>query len=97
MSADGTIEQISEPHSSFGHLVSDAIYHGFRPKTVAWVVISGGRQTHYKAGERPIGISDDRDPVAPVRAATRETPGGDGLASEPAFIEKRSTVKDRRK
>ena len=84
MRADGTIEQISEPYSSFGYAVSDAIDHGFRPKTVAWAVISGGRYTHFKAGEGPIAIPDDRDSVTPARTATREAPKSDGLASEPA-------------
>ena len=83
MRADGTIEQISESQSSFGHAVSDAIDHGFRPKTVAWAVISGGRYTHFKAGEQPIGIPDDRDPIAPAHAATPETPNGDRLVGEP--------------
>jgi len=87
MHVDGTIHHTSEPQSSFGHAVADAIAHGFRPKTEPWVVIAAGRYTHFRPGERPINIPDDRDPAAPLNIHSSEPESGLPISGEPVKAE----------
>ena len=91
MHADGAIHHTSEPQSSFGHAVADAIAHGFRPKTEPWVVISAGRYTHFRPGERPINIPDDRDPATPLNIHSPEPELGLPTSGEPGKAEVKPT------
>ena len=81
--ADGAIARTSEPHSSFGRAIRDAMANGFSPSSEHWVIKSNGWVTHFTPGSAPLTISPDDRLVQRTNAA----PGG---SSPPSEIEKKA-------
>jgi hypothetical protein len=74
---DGTIESQSQPFSTYGQAVSEAIKNGFQPRLQHWVVATRHTITHFRPGQAPMTVPvSDKDPRVAHKPDGEHKPDG---------------------
>jgi hypothetical protein len=63
---DGTVEEMSPLHGSFGKAVADALDHGFQPRRESWETRAGDWITRFTPGKSPLSMREVPLPGLPA-------------------------------